>query len=227
MLMTYSSSERYLLIFHRPFILRHFIILHYLPIIICILYPFVFYIGIIYIYPCINYFDYTVNLCGGPCYVFDIIPSTFDLLFNITVFETIALLGNIVLVSRVLHRKHHMKQQNKWKKNRRLLIQVLSITLLHNIMLALMVIFILIQLFSTTYQPMLVDLTYNVLQYGVYMVHLLCPFVSLIGLPELWPRSLVRFLRRLLNNNEVQPTIHIPLNTDIRTLQQLRTNYTR
>ncbi|CAF1413812.1 unnamed protein product [Adineta steineri] len=172
MLMTYSSSERYLLIFHRPFILRHFIILHYLPIIICILYPFIFYIGIIYIYPCITYFDYTVNLCGGPCYVFDIIPSTFDLLFNITVFETIALLGNIVL-------------------------------------------------------PMLVDLTYDVLQYGVYMVHLLCPFVSLIGLPELWPRSFVRFLRRLLNNNEVQPTIHIPLNTDTRALQRLRTNYTR
>jgi hypothetical protein len=158
-----------------------------------------------------NYFDYTGNLCGGPCYVFDQLPSTFDLLFNLALIEAIGVLANIVLVSRVLYKKHRMKQQNMWKKNRHLLIQVLSITVLHNIMLVLMVSFMLIELFSPTPQPVLVDLTFNVLQYGVYLVHLLCPFVSLVGLPELWPHSILRFLRQRLRGNAVQPTIHIPL----------------
>ncbi len=221
MLMSYSSIERYLFIFHRTFIFRHLIILHYSPVIICIIYPFFFYIGIIYIYPCINYFDYTINLCGGPCYVFDQLPSTFDLIVNLALIEMIGVLTNIVLVSRVLCKKYRMKQQNKWKKNRRLLIQVLSITLLHNIMLFLMVIFMLIELFSPTPQPILVDITYNDFQYGVYLVHLLCPFVSLVGLPKLWPGSILRSLRRLLGRNLVQPTIHISVNVDERQPQLL------
>jgi hypothetical protein len=116
MLISYSSTERYLIIFHRAFLFRHLIVLHYLPIIICIIYPCLYYIGMIYIYPCMNYFDYTGNLCGGPCYVFDQLPSTFDLLFNLALIEAIGVLANIVLVSRVLYKKHRMKQQNMWKR---------------------------------------------------------------------------------------------------------------
>jgi len=168
----------------------------------------------IYIYQCTNYFDYTVNLCGGPCYVSDILPSTFDLIINLALIEIIGVSTNIFLVCRVLHNRYQMKQQNKWKKNRRLLIQVLSITLLHNIMLFLMVTFMLIELFSPTPQPVLVDITYNELQYGVYLVHLLCPFVSLVALPKLWPGSTLRFLRRLLGGNLVQPTTNIQVNAD-------------
>ena len=97
------------------------------------------------------------------------------------------------------------------EKNRRLLIQVLSITLLYNLMLILIVSFMLIELFSPIHQPILIDLTYNVLQYGIYLVHLLCPFVSLVGLPELWPHSIIRLFRHVLINNTVQPTIQIPL----------------
>jgi hypothetical protein len=175
----------------------------------------------IYIYSCVNYFDYTTNLCGGPCYVFNPLPSTFDLIFNLAFFEAIGVLTNIVLVSRVLHKKYRMKQQHMWKKNRRLLIQVLSITLLHNIMLFFMVIFMLIELFSLVPQPMLVDITFNVLQYGVYLVHLLCPFVSLIGLPELWPYTISQFCKKFLTGNTVQPTIHIPMNVKKRNHQQL------
>ncbi len=221
MLMSYGSIERYLLIFHRAFIFRHLIILHYLPIIICLVYPFLYYVGMIYIYPCVNYFDYTTNLCGGPCYVFDPLPSTFDLIFNLAFFETIGVVTNIVLVIRVLRKKYRMKQQNMWKKNRRLLVQVLSITVLHNIMLFFMVIFMLIELFSPVPQPTLVDITFNELQYGVYLVHLLCPFVSLIGLPELWPYTISRFCKRFFTGNTVQPTIHIPMNAEEGNPQQL------
>ncbi len=221
MLMSYTSIERYLLIFHRTFLFQHLIILHYLPIIICIIYPSLFCIGMIYIYPCVNYFDYTLNLCGGPCYVYSQLPSTFDLLVNLCLIEIIGFLTNIVLVSRVLHKKYRMKQQNIWKKNRRLLIQVLSITLLHNIMLFFMVTFMLIDLFSPTPQPILVDFTFNYLKYGIYLVNLLCPFVSLVVLSQLWPHSISRFLRYFLRGNVVQPTIHIPMNDNGRIPLQL------
>lgn len=76
-----------------------------------------------------------MNACGGPCYTLERFIGTFDLLFNLALIEMIGVISSIVLISRVLYKKYRMRQQNIWKKNRRLLIQVLSITLLHNIIL--------------------------------------------------------------------------------------------
>ena len=139
MLMPYGSVERNRLIFYRPFLFRHLIVLHHVPIVFCIVYPLVFYTSIIYGYPCVNTLDYTTNLCGGPCFILDKVPSVLDLLVNLALVERIGVFANIVLVTRVLHGKHRMKQNNKWKKTRRLLVQVLSVTSLHNVLIMLVV----------------------------------------------------------------------------------------
>ena len=101
MLMSYGSVERNLLIFYRPFLFRHLIVLHHVPIVLCIVYPLVFYTSIIYGYPCVNALDYTMNLCGGPCFTFDRVPSVLDLLVNLALVELIGVFANIVLVTRV------------------------------------------------------------------------------------------------------------------------------
>ena len=48
MLICYGSIERYLLVFHNQFIKRHLTLLHYLPILFCIVYPFIFYVDLFF-----------------------------------------------------------------------------------------------------------------------------------------------------------------------------------
>ena len=72
MLMAYGCVERYLLIFHRVFLNKHLISLHYGPLVFFSIYPPILYFGLIVIYSCENNFDYTQYVCGGPCYVYEV-----------------------------------------------------------------------------------------------------------------------------------------------------------
>ncbi len=72
MLMAYGCIERYFLVFHQGFFKKHLILLHYGPICFFLIYPPLLYIGLVVLYPCENYFDYTQFVCGGPCYQFQV-----------------------------------------------------------------------------------------------------------------------------------------------------------
>jgi hypothetical protein len=73
MLMAYGCIERYFLVFHLRFFKKHVILLHYGPLLFCVIYPPILYIGFIVVYnSCQNYFDYTLFTCGGPCYQFEV-----------------------------------------------------------------------------------------------------------------------------------------------------------
>ena len=133
MLMNFGSAERYLLVFHRHFIHRHVLLMHYLPMIICIIYPLLLYVCLIFVYPCTNQFDFTLITCGGPCYFYEPSLSTADQLTNIALPLIAATIINVTLVIRVLCQKRRMKQQGMWKKNRRLVLQLLSFVILHNL----------------------------------------------------------------------------------------------
>lgn len=76
MLMAFGCCERYLLIFHQVFFKKHLILFHYGPIVFLLIYPFLLYMGLIVIHPCVNAFDYTKFVCGGPCYQFEVGFST-------------------------------------------------------------------------------------------------------------------------------------------------------
>jgi hypothetical protein len=200
MIMCYGSIERYLFIFHRHFVHRHLILLHYLPITFFILYPLILYIGLICFYPCINQFDYTMIICGGPCYLYKPILSAIDTILDLALPLGVCTIANIMLLIRVLRQKHRMRQQHMWKKNRRLVIQLLSIVILHNIVWFPVIICLLIIQFSPVSLPIIIDITINRFPFGYYMVVMLCPFVSLIGLPELWPNFFNNAIRPTTNN---------------------------
>lgn len=206
MLMCYGSIERYLLIFHRNMVHQHLILLHYIPILFFIAYPLILYIILICFYPCMNSFDYAVNTCGGPCYLFEKWASIFDTILNLALPLFICTITNILLLIRVLRQKHRMRQQQIWKKNKRLIIQLLSIVILHNIVWFPTIISLLIILFSPVTFPILINMTLDLYPYGYYMVAMLCPFISIIGLPELWLHYF---------NNVIQPT---NTNRNIRTI---------
>ncbi len=77
-------------------------------------------------------------------------------------------IANILLLIRILRQKHRMRQQQMCKKNRRLIIQLLSIVILHNIVWFPVIISLLIILFSPVSLPILIDLTINMFPYGCY-----------------------------------------------------------
>ncbi len=200
MLMCYGSIERYLFIFHRNLVHQHLILLHYLPITFFVLYPLILYIGLICFYPCVNQFDYTMITCGGPCYLYEPILSAIDTILDLALPLGVCTIANILLLVRILRQKHRMRQQHMWKKNRRLAIQLLSIVILHNIVWFPVIICLLIIQFSPVSLPIVIDITINRFPFGYYMVVMLCPFVLLIGLPELWPHFFNNAIRPTANN---------------------------
>ncbi|CAF3458080.1 unnamed protein product [Rotaria sp. Silwood2] len=214
MLMCHASIERYLLVFHHVFIYHHLIIFHYLPIIFSIIYPFLFYFGFIFFYPCVSQYDYTKITCQGPCYLFERIPGSIDLLINITLPLCISILSNIFLLCRVFHQKHRMKQQQKWKKNRHLVIQLISIVIVHNLVWLPIIICLLIELFSSVVDQILIDLSVNLFTYSIYIVIMICPFVSLLGLHDVRQQFIPRssMSNRILNiirPRARSPVIHV------------------
>ncbi len=58
MVMSHACIERYFLVFHRVFFKKHLILLHYGPLFLFFIYPPLFYIGLIVIYPCEPVYDY-------------------------------------------------------------------------------------------------------------------------------------------------------------------------
>ncbi|CAF3919715.1 unnamed protein product [Adineta steineri] len=124
----YLSIERYLLIFHSQFLQKYKIILHYLPIIILIISPFFFMIGMVNYYPCENHFDYTSWACGTACYTLQPIPSIASWIYALLAPLFIICTSNILLIVRVIYQKRRMLQRNVWKKNKKMLLQLLSVT---------------------------------------------------------------------------------------------------
>ncbi|CAF3567756.1 unnamed protein product [Rotaria sp. Silwood1] len=149
--------------------------------------------------------------CGAPCYFYETTISTFDQFFDIIFPVVVSSLASLVLLSRVVWQKRRMQQRQMWKKNRRLLIQLLYIVILHNLVWLPMVICWLIIIFSPVPQPFLVELSINILPYGIYIVILVCPFVSLISLPELWPRHDPRIVPLTRVGKSLRPIAPLPI----------------
>lgn len=200
MLTAHTASERYLLVFHNAFFRQHLLILHCLPIIFCCIYPPLLYMYFIVIYPCTNQFDYTMVTCGGPCYYYEPIVSTFDQFVNLILPVAVSSLVSLIVLIRVIRKKQHMRQQRIWKKNRRLVIQLLYVVISHNVVWLPMVICSTIMYFGAASQEILLYLAINILPIGIYVVILLCPFTSLLSLPKLSVQTEARVVPQLRTN---------------------------
>lgn len=211
MLTGHTAIERYLLVFHRLFFHHHLIFLHYIPIIFYCIYPMILYIYLIIFFPCINQFDFTMVTCGGPCYFYEITISTFDQFINLVLPVSISTCASSFLLYRVIRQKQRMQQHQMWKKNRRLVLQLLYIVILHNIVWLPMVICSTIMFFSTASAPTLIDLSINILPNGIYVVILLCPFITLISVPELWSQVHLRIFPLTITHRSMRHTAQIPL----------------
>ncbi|CAF5143513.1 unnamed protein product, partial [Rotaria sp. Silwood1] len=97
-LIAWTSIERYLFIYHEQLITRCRILLHYIPIGCFIVYTPLFYISLVLFYPCQQAFSEYSYICGGPCYLFHIVPCVIDWLFNVVLVLLITCVMNIILI---------------------------------------------------------------------------------------------------------------------------------
>jgi hypothetical protein len=185
-LICYGSFERYLLIFHNQFLNKHKLLFHYLPIVVCFLYPFIIYIFsiVLNVTKCQEMFSYSLVRCGGHCYQYGGTYALALLVVNIVLPVSLSALINVLLVVQVLVLKRRMKQQHVWRRNKRLIIQLLCISSLYiSVWIP-----IIVAVNLLIYQPNLTQVLalYNsYLAFSTYLVPIFCPFVSLIGVPEL------------------------------------------
>ncbi len=109
-LTAWTSIERYLFIYHEQFIKRHSILLHYFPVGIHFIYTPVFYVALVIFYPCQQTYTPYSYICGGPCYLFQIVPCMIDWGFNVGFVLLITCVVNIVLIISNIRQRDRMKK---------------------------------------------------------------------------------------------------------------------
>ncbi|CAF2420633.1 unnamed protein product [Rotaria sp. Silwood2] len=199
-LMMWASFERHLFIFYDRQIfnnkLKRFIF-HYIPIIILIIYTFIFYFIAIYISPyCSNseHFDFNEVFCDRSCYIHHvIILSSIDLIIH-KVFCSILIFSlNLFLLIRIFYEKRQRNQIIRWRRHKRMTIQILSISTLYFIGTLPSAISESLHVFvDGDYNDEEFMIQREVFLYLFYLTSLIIPFICLMSFPEIYQK--LRFL---------------------------------
>jgi len=108
-LMAWASVERYLFIHHEQVIIRHYILLHYVPVGCLLLYCPLFYLGTMLLYKCKSDYNVYRYVCGGPCYQYERVIGLIDRLGNVLCVILVTFVINLILITRHIIQRHRMK----------------------------------------------------------------------------------------------------------------------
>jgi hypothetical protein len=209
--MFWISFERYLLIFRGGLFTtaRHRLLFHYLPLIIIIVYILLFYAGAIFIYSCERQLKFNQTLCGPPCYTTSGNISSYDVIAHTAIPVALGTMIDTILIIRVLFRKRVglQRQRTRWRRYRKMVIQILSITSLYVVCQVPAECILFIKLYVT-----LPDwVTYIQIVYFYYLFWLLTfllPFACIGCMPEVINKLKNSFIQRRRRN-----MMRIPMNT--------------
>lgn len=201
----WASIERHILVFYDRWLItkKNRFWIHYFPLLILILYGFIYYIIILLIYSCENMYTYTEEWCLYPCYYDNEKLALYDTIINSIVPIPIIIIFSILLIIRILKQKRTIRQPIQWKKYRRIIIQLLSISasfLFFNLPMTSLV------LAHTCGLPDGAAGQFELYTYYMYhFISLLLPFVCLISSPEIRKKlkRIIMFGERL---NAIHPT---------------------
>ena len=117
-----------------------------------------------------------------------------------------AILTNLFLLVRVIEQKRRIAQRDLWRRNRRLITQLLSVSLLYFTVWVPILFCFLMVLFTSN--NLVVKLSVSYLNYYQYLGMLLYPFICLIGLKEIQDslkEHMQWFKRRSMKIHQIQP----------------------
>jgi hypothetical protein len=195
------SIQRHILVF-QPNILnlrRKRYLLYYQPLLLCIAYPIIFYMITVVFYPCDDmHWDFTSNMCGqNACYYsHNEILAEFDWIGNTAVPTIVILLANVALVIRVIKQKRRRQQPIPWSKQRRMTLQLLSMSSLYLITWIPSIVTGLIQQFKPS--SFLYQIQEDYISDLTYLICLLLPWMCIGLLPEFkkWVFKLFHDIKR-------------------------------
>ena len=208
-LMATISVQRHVLIFRSQLLndrLKRWLI-HHLPLCVCLVYPVILYLILVVFYPCDGtQWNFSANVCGlANCYLINSkILGTFDWMCNNGLPIVVIVLANVVLVIRVVRQKHRHHQLASWRKQRRMTLQLLSISCLYfftwfpNLCLGFVQ-----QLFIPTF---LLDVQLDYIFDLTYLIGLLLPWIYLGVFPQFTQWMIKNLLGRKTPDNVVRPT---------------------
>lgn len=137
-------------------------------------------------YPCPEQFAYDIQLCGGPCFQLRQGIGTFDLVFTIFLPLPCIIFFNCLLIIRVIQQKRRMATKNVWKKNLGMLVQLLSVSVLHTVVWMPVILVIIVVLASKTPSDLILQLQGSwVLINIIYLAVLGNPVVCIFAIPEI------------------------------------------
>jgi len=200
--LAWASFERHILIFHSNLVVtrRGSIIIHYLPLIIILIYLTIFYTYVIFFPPCENEYDFTYPVCGAyPCYLTIGYLAMWDTIAHGIIPTLLIAVLNVGLFLGILWQKRHRRPN--WKKFRKMAFQLLSIAVLYlSLNLPLMITFI-VQLAGYPEWGVQAQLY---LYFFCTLLQYLLPFVCLPYFSGIW-RTMKTLLTR--SNRRVIPTL--------------------
>jgi len=200
-LVAVTSIQRHLLVFHHSCLQGHVKrwIFHYIPLIICLIYPGIFYLVVICFHRCNSSIYVESYSCSLPCYSEDFQLFSIDWFLNVVSPIITIILVNFVLLCRIIYsfKKLHYPQTRIWKKRRKLILQFIPFSILYILgWLPTAILSLLERYFLPNLYTNSPNLTY--INYLNHFVYLLQPMICLFALPELF-----KFLKKKIHRRQM------------------------
>jgi hypothetical protein len=190
------SLQRHIIIFNANLFRIRWIryVFHHLPLALSIIYPTVFYVYAVLLYPCDGtQWDYTNNFCNcADCYLlYDVTLGMFDVIFNNSLPVVIDILANVVLIIRVAIRKRLNQQQSRWRQQRRMVLQLFCLSSVYILAWLPSITLFVVQII---YPGALAEVQSDYLFDLVSLAELVVPWICIGFLPDLikWIKQLFR-----------------------------------
>ena len=217
LLMAWASFERHLLIFHSQLFntRRQRFLFHYIPISVLCVYGLIFYIFVDFLYPCTNTFDYSMAFCGLVCYMNLATPTVFgiEMMAHQVVPTFFIGLFSVGLLVRTIISRQRLQQSIEWRRYRKMITQLLSISIVYLIFSLPFSINPIAQLAGRA-TPFPYDVYLNIFSYWAYGIAIFLPFFTAVSSPNI----LMKF-RRLIQNQRTRHVTPMPAKGTIRTTQ--------
>jgi hypothetical protein len=216
-LFAWATFERHILIFHDRWLStkKKRFFLHYLPPILLLLYCLIIYVIVYFFPPCQNALDYFYVTCFDAC-LFDAgFFSIYDTVVDEVLPVFLIVIFSIALLVRVLWQKYRIRQPIEWRKQRKMTIQLLSISFLYFVCLFP---FTLVDFMLVCGFP--VENIVNFREYALFLhffMTLFFPFICILSLSELRKKFInTLYLRRQTRRTGPTPLpMRVPVNNNI------------
>ena len=185
-LFAWATIERYILIFHDQWLLTRVkrLLIHYFPITGLLIYCLSYCLSVIVFAPCENTFDYTEVVCGRSlCYYETLSVAFWDLIINHLAPTIVIICSSTTLLGRILYKKHLANQQIRWRQHRKMIIQLLSISILYIILYIPNILLEFVYFCGVSEDVGQDFMIYS--KYLSYYIYLLFPFICAGSLPNL------------------------------------------